>query len=98
MTTIGEAVQAQDFDHVFTIRDSRIVDDFPNLFAPSVWNDDSEGGDIEIESDAWEGVLRGWTGQYGYRGHVMHASEYIGDAIGEHLATLAAEGEYDAFA
>lgn len=97
MTTIGEAVQAQEFDHVWTIRDSRIVD-VDNLYAPSVMNDDSEGGDIEIESSEWEGVLRGWTGQHGYNGHVMHASEYIGEGIGQHIATLAADGFYDAFA
>lgn len=30
-------------------------------------------------------LLTGWTGQSGYRGVVMHASEYVGGALAGHI-------------
>ena len=30
-------------------------------------------------------LLTGWTGQYGYSGAAMHASEYIGGALARHI-------------
>ncbi|URG17467.1 hypothetical protein Mbo2_097 [Rhodococcus phage Mbo2] len=48
---------------------------------------DTEGqcvGEPHVSSD-WE-LLSGWTGQHGYNGAIMHASEYIGGALAEHIA------------
>lgn len=38
----------------------------------------------QAEHAGWE-LLIGWTGQSGYRGPVMHASEYIGGRLAEYI-------------
>lgn len=67
-----------EFDHVFTVTHDGTVTDAPNVYAPSVWHDDT--ADIVIDGDGWE-ALTGYTGQYGYRGAVMHASEKFAGGI-----------------
>lgn len=80
-TPLGKDIQSLDFDHPFTIDADGNVHDAPGEFAPSVYHSD----DIEIDDAAWSGAIRGMTGQYGYAGHVMHPSEFIGDAIAREL-------------
>lgn len=47
---------------------------------------DGQGIDDEIHNlpEGWT-TLRGFTGQYGSNGPVMHASEYIGGALENHI-------------
>ncbi len=46
---------------------------------------DDERAMVEyVEQQGWR-IESGWTGQYGYAGPVMHASEYIGGAVMEHI-------------
>lgn len=67
--------------------------------APEAFHDDA--ADVTLdgvpwrESDAWE-LLTGYTGQHGYRGAVMHASEFIGGRMA--LDILNTPGIYVALA
>lgn len=60
----------------------RILPDGPervsDVFAPEVYH--SETDDIEIQGDGWRAIT-GFTSQHGYRGAVMHRSEFIGSGI-----------------
>jgi hypothetical protein len=94
MSTLGERVHAVDFDHPFTIDNGEVID-VPNIYAPSVYLYEGDK-DETIDGQDWQFVSNGWTGQYGYNGPVMHASEYIGEGIAERLAELAED--YRAFA
>lgn len=72
-----------DFDHVITVgADGRITDDGSGLYAPDVYIDDN---DPFWDSDSDWQVLRGFTGQHGYDGHVLHASEAIGGGLERHI-------------
>lgn len=51
----------------------------------SVHFDDSDLH-AQAEVSGWE-LLTGYTGQYGYNGPVMHASEYIGGRLAEDILT-----------
>jgi hypothetical protein len=94
MSTLGERVNAVEFDHPFTITNGEVVD-VNDAYAPSVYL--VEGDDDEtIDGQGWQFVSDGWTGQYGYSGPVMHASEFIGEGIAERLAEMAES--YRAFA
>lgn len=66
-----------------------IVSTLPNVYAPSVYiyvDDDGQqtpdSDDPHIESDDWEAVT-GYSGQHGYSGPVMHASEFLGGRMAE---------------
>lgn len=54
----------------------------PGLYVPEVSNDDT--ADITIHGTGWT-ALTGFTGQMGYRGAVMHSSEYIGGGLEEYI-------------
>ena len=49
-------------------------------------NDDGQAGDPDLTWDwaEWE-LLRGFTGQYGYNGPVMHSSEFIGGRLERYI-------------
>lgn len=63
-------------------------------YAPESYIDGDEDGQIlakhekdwreGIERAGWE-VLDGWSGQYKYSGPIMHASEYIGGDLADHI-------------
>lgn len=53
--------------------------------------DDTPGADVDGLYDGWK-LLHGYTGQYSYRGAVMHASEYLGGKLAEDV--LAQPGLY----
>lgn len=38
----------------------------------------------EAQSEGWT-IESGWTGQYGYRGALMHPSEFIGGCLADHI-------------
>lgn len=71
-----------EFDHVISVDPSgEVKDGFTGIYAPELMH--VEGGqspnDVEGVGD-WE-LLTGYTGQYGYNGAVMHASEFIGGRL-----------------
>lgn len=83
---LGELIQRQEWDTPFSLggSDPIVVIDHPDVLAPEVYHD--EKLDVYVEcADEWVTVTGGMSGQYGYRGAVMHASEFIGAAIAERL-------------
>jgi len=86
VTTLSEIM---DFDHVIMVRaDGTVTDDTPNApYAPEMDN----GGMEETGYASWE-LMTGYTGQYGYHGPYMHASEYIGGRMARDI--LATPGYY----
>jgi Zn finger protein HypA/HybF involved in hydrogenase expression len=89
MSEIGEAINAQDFDHCFTLHPDGTITDAPGVYAPSVYH--SETNDIDIDGSGWS-ALTGLTGQDSYSGAVMHASEYIGSGVAEVMMDMVADG------
>jgi hypothetical protein len=84
-----------EFDHVIRVhKDGTVSDGYPDLMAPEITMDvDADGSATDDSEDdlrrqarsyGWE-LLDAWTGQYGYRGVVMHSSEYIGGDLAEHI-------------
>lgn len=69
-----------EFDHVITVGADGSIADADGLYAPDVYMDD----DHPVEGSGWT-VLRGFTGQHGYGGHVMHPSEFIGGGLEDHI-------------
>lgn len=89
-----------EFDHPIRVNPDGTIDPDPRKshpgtpYAPeSVMQTRHDGqvddGDEEawiesIRRQGWE-PERGWTGQHGYRGPVMHASEYVGGGLEDHI-------------
>lgn len=92
-----------DFDHVIRVLPDGTVEDALNVYAPEVVVEclDDDAGSITreaeaemiryVESQGWE-LMTGYTGQYGYRGPIMHQSEYVGGGLEEDI--LATPGLY----
>ena len=68
------------------------LDGDPVLRDDGTW--DSPERDVKADSRAlqhqaraygWDGLLEGFTGQYGYRGPIMHESEYIGGGLATYI-------------
>lgn len=78
-----------EFDSVFEVLPEGVVIERHDVYAPSVFHD--EGSDVYIDSKGWE-PLTGYTGQHGYRGAVMHASEQFAGRIRNDV--LATPGVY----
>lgn len=74
---LADAIQARDFDHPFRVVDGAVVD-APGHYAPAVYHDETT--DVFIDDERWR-CLRGLTGQYGYSGAVLHASEYVSEGV-----------------
>lgn len=63
-----------EFDHVFTVtEDGDVIDGPPGIYAPSLY-------DEELDSHEWRFWSAGYTGQYGYKGPIMHDSECFGQS------------------
>jgi hypothetical protein len=92
-TALGEAIDKLDFDHPFKIVDGDVVDGLSGVWAPEVYHSDTD--DIEILGSGWASAVVGMTGQYSYRGAVMHPSELIGAAIAERLHGIATDAAED---
>jgi hypothetical protein len=74
--------QVMEFDHVVEVHaDGSVTDSEESpYFELSYYLTDPETGLWEFQSsipEGWE-LMTGYTGQYGYNGPCMHASEYIG--------------------
>lgn len=68
--------EIMEFDHVIQIMDDGSIIERGDLYAPDVMDD--------AVSPGWS-LLDGWSGQYGYCGPTMHASEFIGGRLADHI-------------
>lgn len=84
--------RAVELDTVFIVNDDCTVE-LTGGFAPEVIGRQGPSDPI-IENDPghWEFFSRGYTGQWGYSGPEMHASEYLGGRLAEDI--LAEPGIY----
>jgi hypothetical protein len=88
-------------DHVIRVLDEHRVTEPREVYAPELVmfvDEDGQAGpdsDDELRAQAkdagWQ-LLTGWTGQHGYRGVVMHPSEFVGGHLAEHI--LGKPGDY----
>jgi hypothetical protein len=90
---LGEAIQALEFDTVFTLHADGTIVPTHGTYAPQAYIAESDGdcGD-HVLPDGWKWATRGMSAQWGYSGPVMHASEYIGDAIAGELHRWTEDG------
>ena len=83
--TLGRTIQEQSWDTPFTLDAHGAVAETTDPFmVPEVYNSDEH--DVTIMGD-WK-AMTGLTGQYGYRGAVMHTSEFIAGGIAEAMLDL----------
>lgn len=73
-----------EFDSPFTIDESGNLTDSAE-YAPSSY-------DGELDGNGWEYWSHGYSGQYAYRGPIMHPSEFLGGGMARDL--LAEPGTY----
>lgn len=83
-----------DFDHPIRVDDDGAVYGTDGVYAPEVFHDETH--DVTVDGlpasvSGWE-ALEGFTGQHGYRGAVMHASELIGGRLADDI--LSTPGVY----
>lgn len=76
-----------EIDHVIMVDPSGRVTEPRDVYAPEVYSDEG----TEYVDRPWE-LLTGYTSQYGYRGPVMHPSEYVGGKLADHI--LSTPGYY----
>ncbi len=70
-----------------------LVTTLDGQYVPESLPDDVDARELAdiVAHDGWE-LVNGYSGQHGYRGPVMHASEYIGGRLAAHI--LATPGDY----
>lgn len=94
MTTRDELNTVAEFDRVFRVNpDGTVTFPVESVHAPEVYHVDGQGHphDVEVHGADWQ-PLHGYTGQHGYNGAVMHASEYLGGRMADDV--LASAGVY----
>lgn len=75
-----------ELDHVVQVHaDGTVTDGPPGIHAPDLY-------DERIDGEGWEFFSAGYTGQHGYRGPIMHNSEFIGGRLESDI--LATPGTY----
>jgi hypothetical protein len=75
-----------EFDHPIRVHgDGTVSDGLTGVYAPTLT-------DERLDDPRWTFFSRGYTGQYGYRGPIMHNSEFIGGGLAEDI--LAEPGVY----
>jgi hypothetical protein len=93
MTTIATPENLDDlveFDVPFRIDEHHGLTTDPSVHGPDTVEIDATT-DITVSDPSWE-ALSGFTGQYDYRGAVMHPSEYLGGGLARRI--LATPGLY----
>lgn len=103
LITIGQQINAQEFDHPFILNPDGTVEDAPGVYAPEVYVDHSNRDRDVATWDGWECASYRMSGQDSYRGGIMHPSEFIGAGIARLLlddepqtyAVVVVEDEYD---
>lgn len=83
-----------EFDHVIQVHADGTITEPRNVWAPDVMVDTDADGSIlgqherdmieSVRAQGWE-LLAGFTGQHGYRGPLMHASEFVGAGLERHI-------------
>lgn len=96
MTTHEELSELMEFDHVIHVDESGNATSAPQSpYVPYVEHDSSHDVTLDgipyRDASTWAPLV-GYTGQHGYRGAVMHSSEYIGGALARDI--LSAPGLY----
>ena len=79
-----------EFDSVIYSHGDGTVSDAHTMRSPYVYVAELEDGTWvgEAMDEPWE-LLSGFSGQYGYSGPHMHASEYIGGGLARHILETA---------
>lgn len=73
------------FDHVIEVHEDGTVTEPSGIYAPDVYDHDTDNPAVEgFRDDKWE-LLNGFSGQYSYSGPVMHPSEYIGGGLARYI-------------
>jgi len=85
---------AMEFDHVIKISPAGRITDAEGVYAPELAIDTDDDGQIlagheaafieDARRQGWE-LLTGYSGQDRYSGPVMHASEFVGGALADHI-------------
>jgi hypothetical protein len=86
--------ERMELGHVIRVRADGSVTDEHGVYAPEVYSATDQIGQfvgLDTRDGGWS-LMEGYTGQYGYRGPVMHASEHIGGRMAEDI--LATPGLY----
>lgn len=88
---MGNLAEAMDFDHVVHVRPDGTFTDTTGQHAPEVYVTTDENGQILADDEkgmidlirdhGWEVWTTGYSGQYGYRGPIMHSSELISNEM-----------------
>ena len=78
-----------EFDHIIRVNTDGPIDEDLDMSVGDTGsyfdlNVGTDGTDLFEMSEGWE-LLSGFTGQYGYNGPVMHASEFIGGGLERHI-------------
>jgi hypothetical protein len=76
-----------EMDHVVLISPGGHISDGPaDVYAPELFSSDADDDEYRSQAEAAGWTLEsGWTGQHGYSGVIMHASEFIGGRLAEHV-------------
>lgn len=90
-TTHDELRAVMDFDRTVRVHADGTVTDDAREFAPDVVYVEGSAGRVMTEGAHWQ-LLTGYTSQHGYRGPIMHASEYIGGRLADDI--LSTPGVY----
>jgi hypothetical protein len=74
------------FEGVVQVHPDGSLTERDDLHAPELmqYKGDDDVWREDLSGEGWS-LLTGWTGQYGYRGPMMHASEYLGGRLAEHV-------------
>lgn len=78
--TVATILQRADLGTCLTVYRDGTVTTAKSHHAPEVFHSDTD--DVEIYGEGWT-PLTGLTGQHGYNGAVMHASEFIGRGVAQ---------------
>lgn len=94
---IAKRIDAIEFHHPFILTATGEVRDAegyyasdvyaPDVYAPDVYDAHDTPFDVTVVGD-WESVTYGLSGQYAYRGCIMHPAEFIGTKIARHLMKM----------
>lgn len=86
-----------EFDVVFVVSENGACRADFTTYAPEVFVSTDDDGQIlsvheaemieDVRRQGWE-MLTGWSGQWQYSGPIMHASEYFGGRLREHVLSV----------
>ena len=88
--TVDTLNEEMEFDHIVYSHGDGTISDAHLMGSPYVYIAEQEDGTWvgEAMDEPWE-LLDGLSGQYGYSGPHMHASEYIGGGLARHILETA---------